>query len=135
MRERSGRKSQGSINNVFSGFIVVVYMYKYSIYLCIYIYMIRSAKRDLMGVKIRNSDLHVFLLNILKALKQILFQSILTSNSRVMTFIYIVYQGSRFPKSTMFTTSVTLFNSSLLFCHDLERYIFFYIVTCYLFFI
>jgi hypothetical protein len=27
-----------------------------------------------MGVKIRNSDLHVFLLNILKALKQILFQ-------------------------------------------------------------
>ena len=47
--------------------------------------MIRSAKRDLMGVKIRNSDLHVFLLNILKALKQILFQSILTSNSRVMT--------------------------------------------------
>jgi hypothetical protein len=39
-----------------------------------------------MGVKIRNSDLHAFLLNILKALKQILFQSILTSNSRVMTF-------------------------------------------------
>ena len=34
-------------------------------YIYIYIYVIRSAKRDLMGVKIRNSDLRVFLLNIL----------------------------------------------------------------------
>jgi hypothetical protein len=49
-------------------------------------------------------------------------------NEYIYVMQHYTYQGSSFTKSSMFTTSVTLF--SLLFCcHDLQRYVFWNLKT------